>query len=379
MAGLTGDFSAMPLKDLVSYLGTRRASGRLTLERGEVAKQVQLREGLVVSASSNQPREYLGQFLINTGTITEDQFIRAYETQKETKIPLGKILVMTGTVSEQAVLNALSIKFRETLLEAFGWTDGTFSFDLQDTSGADEGMELNLDLLDLHKEGEFRETAWQSLRSAFPSGAARLEVLEENLAEPPRPGSLDERLVGLIREGHSIDEMVLALHATDFFLYQRLYALYRLDAVKVRPDEPTRAPPESVALPPGGTSPKELRERALAALEGNRFREAEAMAQQAMKQEASPENVDLVRRAEALLLEALRRTLVSGEPVARMEVAPSQVKGLPLSAPERYLLSRVDGKRTAAAIVRASPLHELQGLKLLDNLLERKLISLRPG
>src|SRR5262245_26811519 len=94
--GLSGDLGTMPLKDLVSYLGNRRASGTLHLKRWPVQKQVWLQEGLVLSASSNQAREFLGQFLINMGHLTEDQFAKAYETQKETRVFLGKILVMIG-------------------------------------------------------------------------------------------------------------------------------------------------------------------------------------------------------------------------------------------------------------------------------------------
>src|SRR6266849_11113928 len=126
MRGLKGDFGTMPLKDLVVYLGNQRASGALSLEREGVRKRVEVLNGLVVKASSNQRREYLGQFLISLGHITEDQFTKAYETQQETKVFLGKILAMIGLVPEMVVLIGLSLKFRETLLEAFQWSAGSF-------------------------------------------------------------------------------------------------------------------------------------------------------------------------------------------------------------------------------------------------------------
>ncbi len=233
MRGLFGDFTTMPLKDLVVYLGNRQATGVLTLERSGVKKQVQIKGGVCIAASSNEPREYLGQFLINMGHITEEQFHKAYQTQQETKILLGKILVMIGLVSEQTILTALSMKIRETLLDAFLWQEGFFNFDATTEPTSPDGIDLKIDLLDIHREGEFRETAWQAIRAAFPSGKVRLKLNERNLPEPPKPGSLDARLVELIRQGHTIDEMVLGLHATDFFLYQRLYALYRLEAVTV--------------------------------------------------------------------------------------------------------------------------------------------------
>src|SRR5712692_8296894 len=149
MRGLKGDFATIPLTDLVVYLGNRRSTGIIILEREEVRKRVHLVNGLVVKASSNQRREYLGQFLINLGHITEDQFTKAYETQQETKVFLGKILTMIGLVSEKVVLSGLSLKFRETLLEAFRWETGAFAFERADSAAVPDEVELQIDLLDI--------------------------------------------------------------------------------------------------------------------------------------------------------------------------------------------------------------------------------------
>ena len=46
---------------------------------------------------------------------------------------------------------------------------------------------------------------------------------------------------------------------------------------------------------------------------------------------------------------------------------PAEAMGaLNLSAPERYLLSRVDGKRELEAIVRVAPLREFEALTYFD-------------
>ena len=102
MRGLVGDFATMPLKDLVVYLWNRQATGHLTLENRGVHKEILLDLGQIYNASSNLPREYVGQYLINLGHITEEQFHKAYATQQETKIFLGRILEMIGLVAEEA-------------------------------------------------------------------------------------------------------------------------------------------------------------------------------------------------------------------------------------------------------------------------------------
>jgi hypothetical protein len=374
MRGLLGDFSTMPLKDLVVYLGNRRATGTLVLEREGVRKRVHLVNGLVVKASSNQRREYLGQFLINLGHITEDQFNKAYETQRETKVFLGKILAMIGLVPEKVILNGLSLKFRETLLEAFQWETGTFSFEPVQSVEVSDELELQIDLLDIHREGEFRETAWKAIHAVFPHGQVRLRMDERHLPEPPKPGTLDFKLVQLIKEGATIDEMILALHATDFYLYQRLYALYRLEAVAVLPPEP---PPESLEEPAidGGLSTAEIVHYARKLLEVGNAPEAEEAARKAHTLSANSETAELLREAESALLAQLRQELMSVK-IPSLLVSAADLKELQLTAPEKYLLSRVNGARQLASIVNASPIQELDALKSFRRFVQSGLVKL---
>lgn len=374
MQGLVGDFSTMPLKDLVVYLGNRRTTGTLVLERDGVRKKVVLVNGLVVRASSNQRREYLGQFLINLGHINEDQFNKAYETQKETRVLLGKILSMIGLVPEKVVLNGLSLKIRETLLEAFQWERGTFSFEPAQSVEVGDELELQIDLLDIHREGEFRETAWKAIRAVFPHGEVRLRLNEEQLPEPLKPGTLDTRLVELIKEGATIDEMILALHATDFYLYQRLYALYRLEAIAVVPPDPPVESLEDTDVEKS-LSTSQIVRYARQLLETGNAPEAEHAARKAHSLSPSPETAELLHRAEALLLTQLRQELMSAT-VPSLLVSAEKLKDLQLSAPEKYLLSRVNGTRQLSAIVNASPLQELEALKWFRRFVQTGLVKL---
>ncbi len=410
MRGLHGDFATMPLKDVVSYLGNKRASGTLRIERGSVRKQADILDGAVVSTSSTERREFLGQFLINLGRISEEQFEKAYRTQQETQIFLGKILVMIGLVDEQTVTNALSMKARETMLDAFQWTEGTFSFDPTPPEVKPDSVEARLELLDLPREAEFRETAWQVFRGAFPHGRLRLEVDERKLSEPPKPGSHDERLVALIKDGLTIDEMLLAMHATDFFLYQRLYAMYRQDAVKLAPErEPagddfdfgeisiTEGEPDAAAQAGGGvpdvfdieesgsgfearadasTSADEQERLARACLEVGNAKEAEAFARKALELSPSPERTELLRRAEEAFGGQHKAELMDKRRVPSLLVPSQKLKTMGLSAPERYLLSRVDGTRDVSSIVHVSPLQELEALKLFQRFVDSELIRL---
>ncbi|MFY0575375.1 DUF4388 domain-containing protein [Cystobacter fuscus] len=170
MRGLSGDFSTMPLKDLVAYLGSRRVSGTLRVMRAGVRKLILLREGQVLSASSNQTREYLGQFLIHMGHLNAEQFAQAHAQQSEANVPLGQILVLLGWVSEVTVRNTLQLKFRETLLDMFRWEEGEFSFDAGAVPQI-EGVEAGVDLMDIHREGSSARRRGSPCGRRFPRGA----------------------------------------------------------------------------------------------------------------------------------------------------------------------------------------------------------------
>src|SRR5713101_2817986 len=374
MRGLSGDFSTMPLPDLLLFLGTRRATGHLVLEREGLNKRFEIQDGSIINASSNQPREYLGQILINLGHLTEDQFTKAFETQKQTRVFLGKILAMIGLVSEEVVLDALNLKFRETLLEALHWPGGVFAFDPGPLPQSIDGLSIQIDLIDIHREGEFREAAWQTIRAVFPHGQIRLELLESKLPSPPKPDTLEARLISLIREGATIDEMALALHATDFFLYQRLYALHRLQALKVH-IEPPKVPAPSTAGQAEQSGPQLVRQARMWLDMGN-VRDAEALARRAQELFQTQETSELLRSAEGALLAKLRRDLSEGGQVPSLLIHPSKLRTLDLSAPEKYLLSRIDGTRELSAIVRVSPLQELEALKFFQRFVEQGLIKL---
>ena len=331
MRGLMGTFALMPLGELVEFLARRRASGSLTCERGTVKKTVFLVDGVAVGAASNDPREYLGQLLMNFGHIDEEQLAKAFETQEETKVKLGQVLTMVGLVTPDIIRDTLAIKIRETLLDAFVWDSGVFRVDETPPPPPDD-LDPRVPLADLAREAEFRTTAWQAFRAQFPSGTAALVVDEAKVPPALAPGSVDRRLLELAREGKTIDELGLALHATDFHLYQRLYALHRQGVVSAGAS-PSAAPspaPESA--------------------------EPEASAGAAARQ--------------------LREELLDPPRTPRLKVRAHEVALMRLSAAEKYLLGRCDGSRDLRQIIQLAPLTELEVLRSVKKFVEGRLLEL---
>jgi tetratricopeptide (TPR) repeat protein len=374
MRGLMGTFAVLPLPDLLELLGRRQLVGALTCERGTVRKTLFLTAGVAVGAASNDPREYLGQLLINFGHINEEQLQKAFQTQEETKIRLGRVLTMVGLITPATVKEVLAIKIRETILDVFLWDSGLFYF--EDTPpGAIDESDAAVPLADIVKEAEFRATAWNAFRGEFPGGASALVVDEGRVPDTLGPSTVDGRLLQAARDGKTIDEIGLALHATDFHLYQRLYSLARQGILRAAPERGGVAAAIDEAV-----EGADLLERARALLAEGRPGEAEELAARAVEVAPASEPARaLLAQAEAALGERLRAELIEVVRVPVLRVKPGDIQALRLSSSDKYLLSRCDGRRSVRQLVQIAPLKELEVLKALRRFTEDQVVRLEAG
>jgi uncharacterized protein DUF4388 len=371
MRGLMGSFAVLPLPDLVELLGRRRASGSLTAERGTVRKTLHLREGSAVGAASNDPREYLGQLLINFGHIGEEQLAKAFQTHEETKVRLGKVLTMVGLVPPDTIREVVAIKIRETILDVFLWDSGLFYFDDTPPAAVD-GLDAEVPLAEISREAEFRATAWQAFRAAFPGGAVTLLVDDARVPAAMGPETLDGRLLALAREGKTVDEIGLALHATDFHLVQRLYALHGQGILRTAPAGPPLPPPGRDAA-----TVAELLDRARGLIAGGRAGDAEEVAARAVQLAPGIESArSLLAEAERLLSSRLRSDLLEPPRTPRLRIPTHEIALMRLGSADKYLLSRCDGRRTVGQLVQIAPLRELEVLKAIRRFADTEIVEL---
>jgi hypothetical protein len=291
-------------------------------------------------------------------------------------------------VTEEKLRTVLQIKTRETLLATFRWPSGDFSFDTTVPEVPPDQVSGEVPLLDIHREGEFRETAWQAIRQVFPVGDLTIKLDEARLKkEVASSGSMDQKLFESARDGQSIDEMVFSLHTTDFHLYQRLYALYRQGALAPGPSKqklqrPATAPgalPQQPIETIGEETPMEgLLTHAREFVSVGQFAEAELLIRHILElNPADTRASDLLRDAEAGLHGALAGQLLNPPRIPELAVDASRLRGGDLSPPEKYLLSRVDGRRDIRGIIAVAPLKELEALKYFQRFVEAGLVRLR--
>jgi hypothetical protein len=372
--GLAGSFSLMPLSELVEFLSRRAITGSLTCERGAVRKTVYLREGSAVGAASTDPREFLGQLLINFGHLDEEQLSKAFRTQQETRVRLGKVLAMVGLVLPRTIREVLAIKIRETLLDVFRWESGVFRVDEEPPPPSDDDLGVSVPLADILKEAEFRATAWDAFLAQFPSSGATIEIDQARVPASASEDTIDGKLIALALHGRTIDEIGLALHATEFHLYQRLYALARQGVLRAVPVEEVVSP-----IPGEASQVNAMLDESRRLLAAGKPAEAEAVAVRAL---AAAPGSDAARQSLASAREALGASLRASLdrraiPVPRLSAA--EIAALGLDASGKYLLSRCDGRRALGQIAQVAPLDELEVLKAFRGFVDAGVIELRAG
>lgn len=452
MASLAGDIALMPVGDVFLWVANRRLSVVVTMQQGSVDRRFVVREGMVTQASCTDPREYLGQHLINFGYINEDQLTKAFATQQETHVPLGRVLVMVEAITQEQLQRVLLFKTRESLLEAMCWRDGTFKIST-DVPGDDElDTEVPVNLLEVHSEGLARSRMWEEIRRVFPTDGTRCDVLVDTLQ---RASSFDRKLIELLRAGQSIGEASLELRAMDFQIYARLYDLYnrkviapRLEAgpspaaqrpssspatalpsddehfitpglddfdldigvpeeeledadivadletvhatVDVPEPQPTRrrggeysvVRPERPAEAPGVSIPMEAEDPASAlriALAGRNWSEALILAERILQHDpANAEAIAARRVAEAQVrkLEQKGGMEIDLGLVPRLALPREDIAVMHMTSKERYVLSRIDGKRTLAQIAAVSPIQKGELLRIVDAFKNRGYLQL---
>src|SRR5260370_35950813 len=79
---LKGDLKTMALPDILQWIEVGQKTGTLQVERRSIKKRIIVRDGLIFSSWSNDPRESLGQFLIRLRLVSGEQLVNALLAQE---------------------------------------------------------------------------------------------------------------------------------------------------------------------------------------------------------------------------------------------------------------------------------------------------------
>ena len=125
---INGTLSETGLPRILHNLYSLRATGLLHLEHNNVKKVVYIRNGYPIFVRSNLVREFLGQMLVRTGHLNDEELQQSLEIAKEKGQRHGVALIEMGLITPHQLNDVLRNQVLEKLLDTFAWADGSYRF-----------------------------------------------------------------------------------------------------------------------------------------------------------------------------------------------------------------------------------------------------------
>jgi len=379
---VSGNLKTMQPGDLLQWLSLGQKTGTLFLSNKGVEKKIFFRNGRVISSASNDPREYLGQFLMSHGYITEQELMKAMEVQQQSRILLGKILVMIDVITEEDLQRLMRLKAEEEIYDIFLWNEGEFSF-VDDELPQMEMIPLQVDVTGLIMEGTRRVDEWNRIHTLIAH-----EALVPSLVGEVPPEELEDdaqRTVVMAIDGkRSLAELVLESRSSSFNVASTVYHLAREGYVKlVDPTVFPEATPKAEEEPAPFEDSSEddeimgLITRAQQSLRAREYEKAQRLLKAAENLDPTHQRVrNAIKGAEAAILSDLRGQGLHDSKVPRVSKALEEITQMNFTPNEGFMLSRINGQWDLGSLIKISPIREPDAMLIFYKLWRDGIIAL---
>ena len=368
--GLTGSLKTMSLPDLLQWAGSGRKTGTLSLKSGPLHKRIYFKDGAIIGSSSNDTREYLGQFMLSEGIITEQQLKDAFDLQAQTKVMLGRILVKKGLVSEAKVSEILRLKAEETIYSLFLWADSDFVFLENELPPGDQVL-ISIRVEDVLMEGLRRYDTSKKIRQVLPHNGVILRRTATPLPPDIASKAFPKRIYDMVDSRRTLADITLETHASEYNVCQVLYVMVQKGYLEVG-----KGTAQTAARQPAD-SPQALMEAAKELIKSGDSEGALVILEKARRSTGkNPEMNALIQVAEEHFIDKAYRHYLPPKKIPVLKKPLESLVNQDLSPEEGFLVSRVNGSWDLRSIISISPLREVDALRAFKKLRERGIIDL---
>ncbi|HEV2722067.1 MAG TPA: DUF4388 domain-containing protein [Thermoanaerobaculia bacterium] len=393
--GVSGNLRTMLPGDLLQWLSLGQKTGTLVVSNKAVEKKIFFKNGRVISSASNDPREYLGQFLMSHGYMSEPELMKGMQVQAESGILLGKILVMIDVISEEELQRLMRMKAEEAIYDIFLWRDGEFRFEDNDLP-TQEMIPLQVDVTGIIMEGTRRVDEWQRIRLLIPNEAllpAVIKALDEDVADSLHFDDAQRTVVAAIDGKRNVADIVLESRSSSFLVAETLYHLVREGYIELREPAPEKAAAMAAAasakvssakIPAVTETPEDevtaLLTRAQQALRGRDYEKAQRLLKAAENLDPNhPKVRNAIKGAEAAIVSDLRTQGLLDSKVPTVAKSFDEIAKMNFTPNEGFMLSRVNGQWDIGSLIKISPIREPDALLIFYRLWKDGIIALAEG
>ncbi len=374
--------------DLLQWLSLGQKTGTLLLRNKAVEKKIFFRNGRVISSASNDPREYLGQFLMSHGFITEQELMKAMEVQQQSGILLGKILVMIDVINETDLHRLMRLKAEEEIYDIFLWREGEFQF-VDDELPTMEMIPLQVDVTGIIMEGTRRVDEWQRIREIIPNETLIPSIVKSIPADQLELDEVHLTIIAAIDGRRSLAELVPETRSSAFTVSSTVHSLVREGYIQLI--DPASQRPSAAPAPAGQRITSEiaavveneddeiasLLNRAQAALRTREYEKTQRFLKAAENLDPNhPKVRSAVRGAEAAILSDLRAQGILDAKIPRVAKALEEITTMNFTPNEGFMLSRINGQWNIGSLIKISPIREPDAMLIFYRLWKDGIIRL---
>jgi len=380
---LSGNLRTMLPGDLLQWLSLGQKTGTLVISNKRVEKKIFFRNGRVISSASNDPREYLGQFLMSHGYLTEPELKKAMEVQQQSRILLGKILVMIEVINEPDLVRFMRLKAEEEIYDIFLWNDGDFYF-VDDELPQMEMIPLQVDVTGIIMEGTRRVDEWARIRETVPNETVIPVLVKE--VDYTDLEEVEEPIVRAIDGKRTIAELVLESRSSAFTVSSTVSALVRHGFAKLvdpSTQKMKKLTEEQVVVAKAPTEFNEddeilsLLNGAQTALRNRDYEKTQRLLRAAQNLDPNhPKIRTAIKGAETVILGELRNQGLLETKVPKVSKALEEITQMNFSPNEGFILSRINGTWDIGSLIKISPIRETDAMLIFYKLWRDGIIAL---
>jgi hypothetical protein len=362
----------MPFPELLQWVAQSRQTGTLALEGNPYNKKIYFRDGLVVAASSEDPKEFLGYYLVGWGFLGEDELQELLDMQDQYGTLLGELLVIVGRLNREDLVHILQVKTEETIYELFLWEEGDFRF-LENILPAKKFQPLNIAVDMIILEGVRRKDEWTRCRESIPDPRWIPKLVRA--VDVQELGQTELNILREINGENSIEFIALACRLALFhvllFVYQGMtHGLFEL--IPSPSDEQTPIPGFSEV------SWRSLIRNAEIAIESGDLDMGYARLTSLREKYANRREVaEQLSSLEDMISYQLDQRQLSDAAVLELVIGPTELTEQEFSPQEGFLLSRINGVYTLGEILKMVPGSALSNRLMVDVLIRREVLRLK--
>jgi tetratricopeptide (TPR) repeat protein len=187
---IRGSLKEASLPDVLQLLSMGKKSGCLSVTHRNNFGSIYFDKGRICYASIVNRRDRLGDILVKSGVLQQQQLEDAIAMQAKARGKrLGELLVEQGMISKEELHAQMRIQIEEAVYFLFTWAEGTFNFE-SDIRPEEQDFLVSINPESLLLEGARRVDEWSLIEKKVPSFDIVFEVDRRKVSE------MDDKLTG---------------------------------------------------------------------------------------------------------------------------------------------------------------------------------------